>query len=183
MATIVSGLKQYLYEEDIETGAAASEATMTKLAGVANLTTDTNVMSIHFDIHGPYNIVGVPDNKTDKFFLVPFNAEIVAAHFYVGVNQGSSGNSEIDVIKKPLVGAEVSLFTTRPIIPVSAGTEADIIQEFLPSLSTARLATGGTIAVLTGTTLNKHDVLKFNIIDKPVGTIDKMGFNLIIRPR
>jgi hypothetical protein len=182
MATIVPSLKQYIYVEDVETGAAASESTMTKFAGAMNLTTDFNMMSIHFDIHGSYNITGVPDNKVDKFYIIPFDCEIVASHFYTGENNGATGNTEIDVIKKPLIGSEVSIFTTRPII-LSNTAEADIIQEYLPALSTIRLASGGTIAALTGTTLNKYDVLKFNFISKPVGTVDKCGFNLLVRPR
>lgn len=178
---IVAGLKQYIYEEDVETGAAASEATMTKIAATTNLTTDTNMVSVHFDIHGSYNIVGVPDNKVDKFYVVPFDAEIVACHFYTGENNGSTGNTEIDILKKPLVGSEISIFSTRPIIPAGV-SEADIIQEFLPA-STIRLASGGTVAVLSSTQLSKYDVLKFNFIAKPVGTVDKCGFNLFIRPR
>lgn len=178
----VSGLIDKILEEDVETGAAASEATMTKFAASLNKTVDTNMVCIHFDIHGPYNIVGVPDNKVDKFYVVPFDCEIVASHFYTGELPGSSGNTEIDVVKKPLVGSETSIFSTRPKIPASAGAEADIIQEYLPALSTIRLATGGTIAALVGTTLSKYDVLKFNFIDKPVGTVDKCGFVLIVRP-
>ena len=183
MATEVTGLKQKIYEEDVETGAAASEETMTKFAGSMNLTLDTNLIPIHFDIHGPYNITPVPDNKVDKFYCVPFNCEIVASHFYTGENPGSSGTTEIDVLKKPLSGSEVSIFSTRPKIPASAGAEADIIQEYLPATSTIRLATGGTIAVLSSTQLSKYDVLKFSFIDKPVGTIDKCGFVLFVRPR
>lgn len=183
MATEVAGLIQKIYEEDVETGAAASEATMTKFAGTMNKLADSIVIPIHFDVHGPYNITGVPDNKVDKFYVIPYDCEILFSHFYTGENPGASGSTEIDIIKKPLIGSEVSIFSTRPVIPASAGAEADIIQEYLPALNTVRLATGGTIAVLTGTTLNKYDVLKFNIISKPVGTIDKMGFNLIIRPR
>jgi len=181
MATEVAGLLSKIYEEDVETGAAASEATMTKFGGTVNKLVDSLLVQIHFDIHGPYNIIGVPDNKVDKFYIVPFDCEIIASHFYTGENAGSSGNTEIDILKKPLVGAEVSIFSTRPIIPASAGTEADIIQEYVPT-STIRLASGGTIAVLSSPTLSKYDVLKFNFIDKPVGTVDKCGFVLLVRP-
>jgi hypothetical protein len=183
MATLVPNLKQKIYEEDVETGAAASEATMTKIAGTINIFADYNFYPIHFDIHGPYNIIGVPDNKVDKFYLVPYNCEIVACHFYTGENVGSSGSVEVDVIKKPLVGSETSIFSTRPVIPASAGTEADTIQEFLPVATNIRLATGGTAPVLVSTQLDQYDVLKFNIISKPVGTLDKMGLVLLIRPR
>ena len=183
MATFVPNLIQKIYEEDVETGAAASEATMTKIAGTINVFADSNILSIHFDIHGSYNIIGVPDNKVDKFYVIPYDAEIVACHFYVGENPGSSGSTEIDVIKKPLVGSETSIFSTRPIIPASAGAEADIIQEFLPSVTNIRLASGATAPVLTGTQLDKYDVLKFNFIQKPVGTVDKCGINILIRPR
>lgn len=183
MATFVPNLVQKIYEEDVETGAAASEATMTKIAGTINIFADYNLFPIHFDIHGPYNIIGVPDNKVDKFYLVPYNCEIVACHFYIGENVGSSGSVEVDVVKKPLVGAETSIFSTRPVIPASAGSQADIIQEFLPAASNIRLATGGTAPVLIGTQLDQYDVLKFNIISKPVGTVDKMGLVLLIRPR
>lgn len=179
---LVSNLKQKIYVEDVETGASASEATMNKFAGSLNLLLDTAVFPIHFDIHGSYNIVGVPDNKTDKFYIVPFDCEILAAHFYLGENVGSSGNAEVDVIKKPLVGSETSIFTTRPNLPATAGAEADIIQEFLPTATNIRLGTGGTAPVLVSSTLSKYDVLKFNIINKPVGTVDKMGLVLIVRP-
>lgn len=184
MATLVSNLKQKLYVEDVESGAAASESVMTKVAGTVNLLADTSTYAIHFDIHGPYNIIGVPDNKVDKYYIVPYDAEIYAIHYYLGVNVGSGGTAEVDVVNKPFSGgAEASIFTTRPIIPASAGTESDIIREFLPSVSTIRLATGGTAPALTSTQLSKYDVLKFNMIAKPTGTVDKLGLVLLIRPR
>jgi hypothetical protein len=69
------------------------------------------------------------------------------------------------------------------VIPASAGIEADTIQEFLPVATNIRLATGATAPVLVSTQLDQYDVLKFNIISKPVGTLDKMGLVLLIRPR
>ncbi|HNC40295.1 MAG TPA: hypothetical protein PK522_00770 [Nitrosomonas sp.] len=183
MATEVTQIKQKIYEEDVETGAAASEETMTKFGGSLNLLLDKTIFPVHFDIHGPYNITGVPDAKVDKFYCVPFDAEIVGSHFYTGENPGSSGSTEIDILRKPLSGGTASIFSTRPIIPASAGAEADIIQTYLPSASTIRGATGGTDAVLSSTQLDAYDVLKFSFIDKPVGTVDKCGFVLWLRAR
>lgn len=180
MATIVNGVFQKIYIEDVQTGASASEETMTKFAGSLNKLVDSIFLPVHFDIHGSYNIIGVPDNKVDKFYLVPFDCKIAIIHFYAGENVGS-GFMEVDVVRKPLSGGESSIFSTRPKLSSSDGSQTDLIMDFIAN-TTPRKGAGATSPVLSIANLSKYDVLKFNIITKPTGFIDKLGLVIYLMP-
>jgi hypothetical protein len=182
MASEVTSLIQKILDEDVKTGASASEAIMNKFAASVNALLDTNTVNVEFNAHGSYWITTTPDNNCDVEFLVPWDCEIVKMHFYHKV-AGASGNCEVDVIRFPIGGGSSSIFSTRPIIPFSAGNDARIIQQFFPTILNLKTCTGGVLPILATNQLAANDVLKFNFINKQTANAEGVGLHLVIRPR
>lgn len=177
----ISPLKQDLYEEDFRAGAAATEDTMNKVGSSVNFWNNRYEGVRPWVISGPYSITPVPDNGIDGYIACPYDMEIFGV-FIGALTAGSSGTSEIDVVKYPVVGSPATIFTTRPAIPSTSGSDAFIQVETLPSYSVIRQAAGTTAPVLASTELTKGDVLKLNWISKQTGG-EGLTVALFIRPR
>lgn len=179
----VEPLKQNLEEEDVKTGAAASESTMDKAAGSINFWNQRYEGVRYWVINGPYSITPVPDNGIDGFIACPYDMEIFGV-FVAALSGGVSGNTEFDIIKYPAAGGPgVTIFTQRPVIPFDADEFPAFIQvETLPTYSIVRQTGGTTAPTLTGTTLDKGDVLGLNFIDKMVGG-EGATVAVFLRPR
>ncbi len=182
MATEIANLKRKIFEEDMKTGAAASEATQTKVGGNINKILDETCQSFHWIANGSYWITTVPDNAMDKEFLVPFNCEIVKMRTY-NKTPGLSGTTECDIVKKQPGGGFATIFSTRPKIPFGSGVDAEIVQSFLPAPSTIFASIGTTIGVLASTNLNENDILRFNFVDKQSSPAEGFGLQIIVRCR
>ena len=182
MATKVPGLKNSIYVEDVETGAAASEATMNKFGASVNKLLDEVWYSLHWIANGSYWITSFPEYSMDKELLVPFDCEIVKIRVY-NKTAGTSGTSECDIEKRQLAGSWSTIFTTRPKIPFSSGANAQIITQHLPTTSTIYASAGTTVPVLASTQLNANDVLRFNFLDKQTQPSEGFGIELVLRSR
>lgn len=182
MGTYVSNLKQKIYQEDVETGAAASEATMTKFGGSLNKMLDETWYSLHWIANGSYWITSAPEYSMDKELLVPFDCEIVKIRVY-NKTAGTSGNSECDIEKRQLAGSWSTIFTTRPRIPFSSGAGAQIITQHLPTTSTIYASAGTTVPVLASTQLSANDVLRFNFISKQSTPAEGFAIEILLRSR
>lgn len=182
MATYVSNLKQKIYVEDVETGAAASEATMTKFGGSLNKVLDEVWYSIHFIANGSYWITSAPEYSMDKEMMIPFNCEIVKMRVY-NRTAGGSGTSECDIEKKQPNGSWSTIFTTRPKVPYTSGSDAEIVTQHLPSVSTIFASVGTTVPVLNSTSLNANDILRFNWITKQTASAEGFGLEILLRSR
>lgn len=182
MATKVPGLKNSIYVEDVETGAAASEATMNKFGASVNKLLDEVWYSLHWIANGSYWITSSPEYSMDKELLVPFDCEIVKIRVY-NKTAGTSGTSECDIEKRQLAGSWSTIFTTRPKIPFSSGANAQIITQHLPTTSTIYASAGTTVPVLASTQLSANDVLRFNFLDKQAKPSEGFGIELVLRSR
>lgn len=182
MGTYVSNLKQKIYQEDVETGAAASEATMTKFGGSLNKMLDETWYSLHWIANGSYWITSYPEYSMDKELLVPFDCEIVKIRVY-NKTAGTSGTSECDIEKQQPGGAWSTIFTTRPKIPYTSGNNASIITQHLPTVSTIYASAGTTVPVLASTQLSANDVLRFNFLDKQAKPSEGFAVEILLRSR
>ena len=178
----VTPLKQLILVEEVETGASASEATMTKIAGSVNHAVTNNFMTCAFNLHGPYWITPVPDANVDIEWIAPCAMEIVKIHFYHKA-AGGSGTCEVDVLKYPLAGGSSSIFSTRPAIPFSAGNGVRIITDYSGTTPTdVALPAGCTAPRLSSVTVAANDVLKISFIQKQGSSAEGVGLHLVMRP-
>jgi hypothetical protein len=178
----VTPLKQNLQEEDLKSGAAASESTMDKVGSSVNFWNNYYEGGRFWIINGPYDITSVPDNGIDGWVPCPFDMEIFGV-FFAGFESGTSGTSEIDILKYPVGGGSpVTIFTTRPAAPASVGDDFIIQTEEIPSYSIVRQTVGTTAPVLVSTQLDKGDALKLNWVTKAVGGAG-LTVGLFMRPR
>lgn len=178
----VPGLKQLVFSEDVETGASASEATMTKIAGTLNHVAEKQFLYCAFNLHGSYWITGVPDPNVDIEFLVPCDCEIVKIQMY-HKDAGASGTCEMDVLRFPLAGGSASIFSTRPAIPSTAGANARILTDYSTGTpNDLSLPAGSTAPRLAISQLDENDVLKVSFIQKQASSAEGVGVHIILRP-
>lgn len=178
----ISPLKQNLQEEDLRSGAAASESTMDKVGSSVNFWNDRYEGVRYWVLNGGYSIIPVPDDGVDGFIFCPYDMEIFG--FSMGaLKAGTSGSSEIDIVKDPVGGGSaVSIFTQRPIIPYTSGDRSFVQIESVPSYSIVRASAGVTAPTLVSTQLSKGDVLSMNWVSKQVGG-EGLTVGLFTRPR
>jgi hypothetical protein len=177
----VTPLKQLILVEEVETGASASEATMTKIAGSVNHAVTKNFLTCAFNLHGPYWITGVPDTNVDIEWIAPCDMEIVKIHFY-HKDAGASGTCEVDVLKYPLAGGSASIFSTRPSISYTAGNGARVIVDYADETPTdVSVPSGCTAPRLSAFTVSENDVLKISFIQKQASPAEGVGLHLVMR--
>ena len=162
-------LKQNVQESDVMAGAAVSESVGSKLGASVNFWNKRYEGVRYWVINGPYWITPYPENGIDGYISCPYDMEIFGV-FVACMEAGSSLNTEFDIVKYPVGGGSpVTIFTQRPIIPFSAAHPAFIQVETIPTYSVVRQTSGTTAPTLTGTTLDKGDVLGLNFIEKQLG--------------
>lgn len=178
----ITPLKQNLQEEDLRSGAAASESTMDKVGSSVNFWNHRYEGGRAWIINGKHDVTSVPDNGIDGWIPCPYDMEIFQV-FFGGFESGTAGTSEIDILKYPVGGgAPVSIFTTRPAAIFSAGDDFSVHTEELPSYSVI-FQTATTVApVLASTALSKGDRLKLNWVSKTTGG-EGVTVILYMRPR
>jgi hypothetical protein len=174
--------KQNLQIEDLRTGAAASEATMQKVGGAVNFWNSYFEGTKQWNANGPYSITGVPDNGIDGVYPAWSDCEIYGVAFH-NSEAGSSGDTEFDILRHPVGGGPaVSIFSTRPKIPFSAGNDARVIVQVLPTPTILFQSPGVTAPVMALTQLDAGDLLTMNIVAKQVDG-KSASLSLAIRPR
>lgn len=182
MPPIVPPEKLDIQSPDVQTGAAASEATMQKIGASINFWNAFFEGTREWNFNGKYNTVSGPQFGIDGMQFAWADCEIYALGFFNQV-AGSAGDFEIDIIRHPANGdPAASIFTTRPKIPFSAGNDARIVQQFLPTIQTLFSSPGITVPVLAITQLEAGDGLTANIVGKQTAG-ESAGVALALRPR
>ena len=120
-------------------------------------------LSIPFEVMGNYSKQLSLDAV--MYYLVTQDITITAATLKL-VTAGSSGSLDVDIKRKRGGGSWVSLFTTRPIVPYTAG-----------NFATSDTGTGATAAVVDSVTetVLAGDLLRLDILSVQTNGI---GFNV-----
>lgn len=108
--------------------------------------------SIDWELFGAYARYGAKNGVL--YHRVNEDITVVAAVAYVST-AGSAGSSELDIKRKRGAGAWESIFTSRPVIPYTAGNNSD-----------SATGTGATAAVIDSTkeTLLAGDILRMDLL-------------------
>ena len=177
----VSPLRKNLQIEELRTGAAASESTMQRVASSVNFWNAYYEGSRGWFLNGNYSILPFPQTGIDGAHFANSNMEIYQIGVY-NLVAGSAGNLSFDIIKHPVGGGtSVTIFTTKPVIPFSAGNNARILTNTLTNTN-LYMSPGCTAPVLASNQLNAGDFLTCNIFSGQTNG-QSAGIILALRPR
>lgn len=166
---------------DIETAesAAASSGTIQKIGQVVNFNTEKQHVVFEWTLTGNYANLGLPKLAFDLPKHVYRSFTVDGFGFSV-VTAGSSGSLEIDIIRRPVTGPTVSLWTTKPVIPFSSGNNARMIYRVSDATTLINTA-GNTLGVLAVTSIVEGDQLEMNITSVQAGNPADFVFRLFGR--
>jgi len=177
----VTPLKKNLQVEELKTGSAASESTMQRVGSSVNFWNSFYEGSRGWFANGPYSWKPVPQTGIDGAAFANCNMEIWEVGAY-NLVAGSSGDIEFDIIRHPVGGGPgVSIFSTRPKIPSSAGNNARLLQDTLLNTNIYQ-SIGVQLPVLTSSNLDAGDFLTCTIVNVQDGG-ESAGIILAVRPR
>lgn len=172
----VSPERILIQQEETKFRAAVAESVLSRVGATTNFINLYQLDTIDFKVNGPYNLGTFPNNQFDGIITFPFNFEVLYAAIYTGSLTASSGTTELDVKWKPYSsGAYASIFSTTPKF-TSAAAASDLVYN-------GSVKTGFTAPVLSKTSFDAWDLLRFDLISGVVGNQDGCGIKLFWRPR
>lgn len=175
----VTPLKKNIQIEAVTTGAAASEAVMQQIAGSINHLNKYTCHEVSWNLNGPYYKIAGAQSYVDGHRGILWDYEIVGLLMWNGT-AGASGDTELDVTYRPAGGgSDVSIFSTKPKIPYTAGNNAYIFYRFDDNSSLVA-SSGVTNPVLSVSDLSAGDILHLNILQKQ-NTGENAGLTLFLR--
>lgn len=166
----------FIQQEETAADAAVSESTMSRVGAGINFINSYQANIWQFNVNGRYNIVPTPNNQVDGIVSFPFNWEIVYVYIYSGEAVGSSGTTTLDLKWATFTGTSfASIFSTTPKFTSSA----------LPNQTcgNGQTKTGFTAPVLSKTTFDAYDKIRFDLLQAQVGAVKGAGIGLVYRPR
>lgn len=166
----ISPVRQIIQQESLNAAAAASSSTVQLMGSTIQHHNYFLVQNFQFSANGPYGQTPaqVPDIKVDACYGIPKNC-IITGYSFINHIAGSTGNLEIDLVRIPTVGVASSIFTTKPVIPFSAGNFARIQETIVPAAVTNFQSAGTTPAVFSSTNLFAGEFIYLNITSKQTG--------------
>lgn len=168
-----------LFTEEIQSGAAASEATMQRVAA------SVNFWNTYFDgnrswfLNGKYDLLGAPQVGVDGAYPAITDVEIYGFAMF-NLVAGISGETELDLQVLPPTGSPFSLFTVRPKINYQAGNSARMIVNVSSNTVLAQ-STFTTLPVFSQTTIEAGSLVTLNLTGAQVSA-ESCGLVLALRP-
>lgn len=169
-----------LFEEELQGGAAASEATMQRVGASVNFWNSFYEGQRGWFLNGPYGILPTPQVGVDGAYGCITKMQIYGFTMY-NLVAGTSGELELDIQVKPANGdPEYSLFTVRPKIAFNAGNKARIIVNVLTNTIVAQ-DLNTTAPTFVTTELQAGDLLTMNLVGVQLNA-ESCGLVLALRP-
>lgn len=172
----IASEKFIIQQEQTQPQAAVSEDTMSKMGATTNFLGERMLAPMRMVLQGPYNAIPAPNLLMDGVYSYPWAFEITEVKLSTGLTNGSGGVLEIDIKWRPQnSGSWVSIFSTTPKMNGAAGQ--------LLTVGLGQTVSGLTAAVLSKTTFDAHDQLRFDLLQVPTGTVDSATLEIFGRPR
>lgn len=155
---VITGLRKYIFQEEVKYKAGISEITATKIGSAINFINEKQHSEKQFFINGAYGNL-TPKLGVDGLVIFEFDAEIFNVYmFNNGV--GSSGTTELDLKKSANPGdAFASIFSTTPKVTSAAAAYARIGVGGVLTGCTAPIFVGGVSAQVTAGTALRFDLI------------------------
>jgi len=168
-----------LYEQEIKAGAAASEATMQRIASSVNFWNAFYEGQRAWFLNGRYSAFGTPQYNVDGAYPCVTDMELYGFCMY-NLVAGSSGFTELNVIVHPPSGSPFSLFTVTPKIPHTSGNNARMIINVSTNTTVAQ-STFVTLPTFAVTTFAAGTLLTLDMPHAQAGG-ESCGLVLALRP-
>jgi hypothetical protein len=168
-----------LFEQEIQSGAAASEATMQRVAASVNFWNTYYEGQRGWFLNGIYGSLGVPQIGVDGAYPCVTDMEIYGFSMY-NLVAGSGGTTELDIQVIPPTGSAYSLFTTKPLIPFNSGNNARMILNVYQSTVLAQ-SSFVTLPAFAVTTIPAGSLLTLNLNQAQTNG-QSCGLILALRP-
>jgi hypothetical protein len=175
----VTPAKIDLYEQEIKSGAAASEATMQRIASSVNFWNAFYEGQRAWFLNGRYSAFGTPQTYVDGAYPCVTDMELYGFCMY-NLVAGSSGFTELNVIVHPPSGPSFSLFTVTPKIPHNSGNVARMIINVSTNTVVAQ-SLYVTLPVFAVTTFTAGTLLTLDLTQAQTGG-ESCGLILALRP-
>lgn len=174
------GIRKIIQVEDTQYAAAVSESLGSRLAQSVN-----HILFYQYDhkgwvMNGKYSGNGGAQAGVDGALPIFRDMDIVG-FFMFNYVAGSSGISEVDIVRRTASGAGSSIFSVRPSISYGAGNEA-YMMTWLDPLEVLENPAGTTLPTFSVTTLDKGDCLSLNWVTRQLGA-ESCNVTLALRPR
>jgi hypothetical protein len=169
-----------LFEQEIQSGSAASEDTMQRVAASVNFWNSFYEGQRGWFVNGNYSLFSTPIVGIDGAYGCITDMDVYGFTMF-NLVAGTSGNTELDIQVTPAVGAPYSLFSTKPVINFQSGNTARIITNVTTNTVLAQ-SSFTTLPVFSTTQLNAGDLLTLNLNQAQVGG-QSCGLILALRPR
>lgn len=166
---ILPAQRDLMLVEELETGAAASEGTVSKMGGNVNHLLLKPHFTMTWKINGPYSLKAPTEQFVDGDFTLPFFGRVVGyAMTHYGV--GSSGQFEIDIQAHDPSVSPASIFSQRPALSYLAGANATLSKD-IETPEDWFTPTGGSFTEATFASLSFNAGTKFwlNVTDRQIG--------------
>ena len=177
---IVSPEKINLFEEEIQSGSAASEDTMQRVAASVNFWNTFYEGQRGWFLNGVYGSLGVPQIGVDGAYPALTDLDVIGFSMY-NLVAGSSGLTELDIQVVPPTGPTVSLFTVKPQINFQSGNNSRMIVDVANNVVLAQ-STFTTLPTFATTVIQAGSLLTLNLSNAQVGG-QSCGLILALRPR
>jgi hypothetical protein len=175
----ITGQRNLITVEEMQTGSAAAENTMSKVGADLNLLLTEAPVIYSWCANGPYSTGGVPQTKVDGLRMVIDNLEL-CGYFLSVESFGTSGTLEVDILRITTGGSSASIFSTTPKL-TSAATGNYVATDFRTNTQIYS-PTGGTAGVASITNYSAGDKLQMNINNVQLGA-NGFSFQLFFRAR
>lgn len=172
--------RSILQTEALVFGAAASESTVTQIAENTNFNSEYQGRDPQWKLNGPYQSK-VAGFVFDGSWIAPTDCKI----YYFSMSNliaGSSGTTEIDILKHTTSGAGSTIFSTRPSMTSAVGNNGYMAKRFADTPVTDENPAGTTLPVFISLDLNRGDMLTCQIVSVQTGA-SNLNVTLNVRPR
>lgn len=179
----LSPARKIVQSEEVVFGAAASEATASKIGGSVNFLLMNSCVHAIWNMNGTYGAGSVGSQiGVDGCLIAPIDMEIVAFQMSNFVT-GSSGDSEIDIYKSGVQNSQGStIFTVRPKINFSAGNFVWMSKWFADTPVTHFNPSGTTLPTFISRNVDAGEMLSLNWVTRQA--LGQSGqVHLWLRPR
>ena len=176
----VSAIKNIIQSEEVTSEAAVSSGTATRMAESIRHIQIYNIENPTWKLNGTYG-KGVGAQATVDAAVPIFTDCDIVGFFMFNTVAGSSGSTEINILRHTASGAGTSIFSVRPQISYTAGNLA-YLATYLDPVLTLENPAGTTLPTFSTTQLTAGDALTLNFVQRQVSG-NGLTVTVAVRPR
>jgi len=166
----ITGERKLIQSEEVAYAAAVSSGTGSRIGSVLNFHTMSQHQKMSWKFNGKYGRSTSAQTGVDGSVFIMRDCIIIGFAMSNLVN-GTSGSTEIDIIRFQSSGSGTTIFGTRPQISTAGGNNVFMSAWYDPN-EVLENPSGTLLPSYTSMLLNKGDMLTFNFVQRMAGAQD-----------